>query len=550
MSPRKPKQRDGSEENPFILDAYTRVSLREQAEEGYSLEAQERAFREWQEEEARHGRHWQIRFHVEPGASAHSEVLEKRPVFKALLEGIENGEIDTDGFGVHKLDRASRYSRVSVRLFDALVKSNTGFISLSERGLDLTTPSGRLVLSVLAIVAQFFSDNLGTEVAKGKRERALGDGLSNACREPWGYERVDTKEPFALDEKDSQGYGLALSMWLSGYTDPEVAARLNAEGYRVWGTYQKRLRGGEEPVYELKPFNSRTVAAIRTNVWYRQFAPGSPYGTVRYKDELCEGRHPWLCSYEDWFRIQEVAQEKFRRSGNRRSEIPMEFKKRLVCTHCQRVMAVYYSNRFRDRAEEKRRQAQTGYRCRCRELNDDLCPCRSRILPSWKIIAQFGDWLEQHTRLPDDWQEKIRSRLLEQAASALSGNERADILGVVRRRQAELERIKDMYQLGDIDRAEYLARMREVQAALSGLRQRIQLGSIDARVGELSRAAMELINLASDWRDASALERAEATQALVETVFYDPLEQCIVRVSIHQKYRDVLVSTSGGETPA
>jgi len=108
----------------------------------------------------------------------------------------------------------------------------------------------------------------------------------------------------------------------------------------------------------------------------------------------------------------------------------------------------YYGNRFRDRAEEKRRQAQTGYRCRCRELNDDLCPCRSRILPSWKIIAQFGDWLEQHTRLPDDWQAKIRSRLLEQAASALSGSERADILGVVRRRQAELERIKDMYQLG------------------------------------------------------------------------------------------------------
>lgn len=152
------------------------MSLREQAEEGYSLEAQERAFREWQEEEARHGRHWQIRFHVEPGASAHSEVLEKRPVFKALLEGIENGEIDTDGFGVHKLDRASRYSRISVRLFDALVKSNTGFISLSERGLDLTTPSGRLVLSVLAIVAQFFPTTLGQRSLRGRGNGHLGMG--------------------------------------------------------------------------------------------------------------------------------------------------------------------------------------------------------------------------------------------------------------------------------------------------------------------------------------------------------------------------------------
>ncbi len=164
---------------------------------------------------------------------------------------------------------------------------------------------------------------------------------------------------------------------------------------------------------------------------------------MRYKDELCEGRHPWLCSYEDWFRIQEVSQEKFRRSGNRQSEIPMEFKKRLVCTHCQRVMSVYYSNRFHDRANEKRRQAQTGYRCR--QLNDDLCPCNSRIPPSWKIIAQFGDWLEQYTCLPDDWKEKIRSRLLEQAALTLSGSERADILVVVRRKETELECIKYMY---------------------------------------------------------------------------------------------------------
>jgi len=52
-----------------------------------------------------------------------------------------------------------------------------------------------------------------------------------------------------------------------------------------------------------------------------------------------------------------------------------------------------------------------------------------------------------------------------------------------------LERIKDMYQLGDIDRAEYLARVREVQAVLVGLRQRVQLESVDARVRELTRAA-------------------------------------------------------------
>jgi hypothetical protein len=157
--------------------------------------------------------------------------------------------------------------------------------------------------------------------------------------------------------------------------------------------------------------------------------------------------------------------------------------------------------------------------------------------------------LEQYTCLPDDWKEKIRARLLEQAASTLSGSERTDILGVVRRKEAELERIKDMYQLGDIDRTEYLARMREVQGALSGLRQRIQVGSVDAWVSELSKAAVELIDLASDWRDANAWV-PDATQALVGSVFYDPLEQRIVGVSIRQKCCNVLASTSGDETSA
>jgi hypothetical protein len=105
-----------------------------------------------------------------------------------------------------------------------------------------------------------------------------------------------------------------------------------------------------------------------------------------------------------------------------------------------------------------------------------------------------------------------------------------------------------MYQLGDIDRVEHQARIREVQAALNRLRQRVQLEDVEAQARELLRVGGELIDLASDWRDANAQERADATQALVESVFYDPLDQRIIAVTIRQKYRNVLLTAFNEES--
>lgn len=89
---------------------------------------------------------------------------------------------------VDKLDRLARNARVFHDLMYRL-KNRVTFI---KEGIDPTTPTGELVVGILAQSAQFFSRNLGTETRKGKQER-LRSGLWLGDL-PYGYRKQDGDE--------------------------------------------------------------------------------------------------------------------------------------------------------------------------------------------------------------------------------------------------------------------------------------------------------------------------------------------------------------------
>ena len=149
---------------------YARVSKEEQVQ-GYSLDAQKRAFRSLVE-----SREWTI-FHeyVEEGRSAHTDDIRKRPVFMEAIEDAIAGRYDV--LVVHKIDRFSRKLKVTLEYIEKLVKADVGFVSI-ENQIDYTTPQGKFMLVMQAGLAELYSDNLGEEVKKGLRERKA-QGLYN-----------------------------------------------------------------------------------------------------------------------------------------------------------------------------------------------------------------------------------------------------------------------------------------------------------------------------------------------------------------------------------
>lgn len=115
---------------------YVRVSTRDQADEGLSLDAQLRAIRGMAA-----SNDWELTEYVEAGISASKEGV-NRPEFKRLLEDVEARRVDV--VIVHKLDRWSRQLMVTIQTLARVSAAGAGFVSLSEH-IDMSTPSGRLM---------------------------------------------------------------------------------------------------------------------------------------------------------------------------------------------------------------------------------------------------------------------------------------------------------------------------------------------------------------------------------------------------------------------
>ncbi len=134
---------------------YCRVSTDEQVE-GYSLEAQLRACRALCAD-----RGWQIAIeYVEEGRSARTDDPRKRPEFARMMASAERRQCDV--IVVHKLDRFSRNLRVTLDCFEKLGRAGVGFVSLSEP-IDHSSPNGRLHLTIMGGVAEWYSDNLSCD---------------------------------------------------------------------------------------------------------------------------------------------------------------------------------------------------------------------------------------------------------------------------------------------------------------------------------------------------------------------------------------------------
>jgi site-specific DNA recombinase len=209
---------------------YLRVSTDEQAEEGYSLQAQERACRLFCE----------LQGHQVAGVwsdEGYSGARADRPALQALLANIQRGDIVL----VHKLDRFSRSTRLLLECCERLEQAGAHLVSVSEL-IDFASPIGKVMLSLLGAFAQYYLDNLRAETAKGHREKAQrGLWVGPA---PFGYAKLDKGHlvPNENAQTVREIYRLYVEQGLS-YGD--IAAELRRRGLAsprsAWGRENVRV---------------------------------------------------------------------------------------------------------------------------------------------------------------------------------------------------------------------------------------------------------------------------------------------------------------------
>src|SRR6266536_1777083 len=161
---------------------YVRVSTKEQAErgddpEGYSIPAQRAACRR----RADALRAEVVEEYIDRGESAKTA---DRPELQRMLERLKGHDIDY--VIVHKVDRLARNRVDDVTIGLALRAAGVQLVSVTENIDD--TPSGKLLHGIMASIAEFYSQNLATEILKGSVQKAKAGGTPHYA--PIGYLNV------------------------------------------------------------------------------------------------------------------------------------------------------------------------------------------------------------------------------------------------------------------------------------------------------------------------------------------------------------------------
>lgn len=197
---------------------YSRVSTAKQVSEGVSLDAQKAKIQAW----ADLNDYEMLAIYTDAGITGR-----RVDIRDGLQNALDAACKHKATLVVYSLSRLARNTRETLEISERLRKAGANLVSLSE-SIDTTTASGKMVFGVLAVLAQFESDQTSERVteamayakAQGRRVGAI----------PYGYQLSDDGNSLIVDETE-QGYiSLIRELRQSGLTLRAIASELEKRG--------------------------------------------------------------------------------------------------------------------------------------------------------------------------------------------------------------------------------------------------------------------------------------------------------------------------------
>jgi hypothetical protein len=337
-----------------------------------------------------------------------------------------------DKFDVVLVFHTSRFARsqVEARRYKQLLRErlNIRVVSVTQpMGEDHTDPSAFLAESIHEMFDEYYSVSLSFWTRSGLREKARQGHLVGTL--PWGYVR-DPASKLAVPHPERAPLVLGMfKRYATGQeTDNTIAAWLNAKGARS-------AKG--------RPFGKDTVREMLCNAAYAGYVTG-----LRSKDRSVRGLHEPIVPDELFDRVQEVRAWRTRVVKPGRPSDEYLLRKLL---HCERCGASMHGTRG-SRAGVRR------YQCSTRRHHGT---CEQAIVQAQPIEQQLIHWLANFK--PD---EHLRQLILDAINAEARGGHGTD--ETVKRRQllSQLERLRDLYVLGDFTKAQYVMRRQAIEEEL------------------------------------------------------------------------------------
>lgn len=276
---------------------YARVSTAEQAEEGYSIDAQIDTVQRKCELENRQV----VNKYIDRGISGKS--IEKREALKRLLKDAEAGEFEE--VWVWKTNRLARNHLDLLKIVDKLDKFNVDFKSCSE-AFDTSTPTGKLMMNLLASVGEFERETIVENVKMGMKQRAKMGKWNGGI--VLGYRSVkigQDKEKTRLEiiEEEAEIVRMIFELYASGRGLRSLVNHINQLGY-------KTKKGNMFAIATIKEIlqNPIYIGKIRYNRmqnWNEKRRKGKNSNPI-----IVDGEHEPIIDLNLWNKVQKIYKER------------------------------------------------------------------------------------------------------------------------------------------------------------------------------------------------------------------------------------------------
>ncbi|WP_290774194.1 MULTISPECIES: recombinase family protein [unclassified Exiguobacterium] len=275
---------------------YARVSTVEQADEGYSIDAQLKILRNICDEKGFE----LVEEFVDRGISGKDIV--NRPGLQAMLQAVEERRLDI--VLVWKMNRLSRRITDMLNIVDSLKLYNVEFYSHTDN-IDTNTPQGSFQFHIMAAVSEFERKNIAENVKMGMIERAQSGRWNGGV--VYGYDIIKVRDTMRkrgdtlleINPAEAEVVRKIFNLYNQGDGYKTIANRLNHEGHKTKHKREHSINGVKTIL-----MNPLYAGYIRYNV--RQEWSTKRRKNINPDPVLVRGIHDPIIDEQTWKRTQEL----------------------------------------------------------------------------------------------------------------------------------------------------------------------------------------------------------------------------------------------------
>jgi site-specific DNA recombinase len=432
--------------------------------------------------------------YMERAESARSD---NRPVLQQMMR--ELPALGVKYLIVHKVDRLARNRLDDAVLYQKLVGMGITLVSATEN-ID-ETPAGRLMHGMLATFAEYYSNNLSTEVKKGlRRKHELG---GTPFKPPIGYLSAQRQaggqgvRGVVLDKKRAPLVRLMFQLYVTGdWSLRDLATYLAEQGLRSRGT----------PKYPERILGPNRIHEMLKNPYYM--------GIVKWDGRSYKGRHPKLVDAETFERVQVILAAQ--RIGGERPQLHHHYLRGTVV--CHECLGRLLFGRHRSRSGDH----YDYFSCTNRAVRQRQIRCDASGHYSVPRVEDYVEQIYPTVYLSPEVMAQIRTELRDELAgrAGLVEHQAERHERTLKQIEAKQEKLVQLYydDLVTVDVFEREQTKLKAETKAAQRLRRIAVVQAENAEAALDEALQRLENITQVYRDGTPIERRILNRAIFKRI--------------------------------